>query len=215
MSAYQNLPPPVPGPFSTFPIAPGSVLTANHDGSATDTTGKFPGTGKVAAPVQHPNGSEGWLPVAEKAQPSSDLMTATPQPLTSGERSSELLSKGTGPEETSVRADGATQHVSDHLQRSAAAIFRRSTSSQFKSIPGRSNRPVSEARSLPNSAFAGGAGTTGPLASAEDDAQRRSRVIEAHRSLTPAQKSKIAREECMFGLIYLIHEQKITWIYKS
>ncbi|KAF8959498.1 hypothetical protein BDZ97DRAFT_1667013 [Flammula alnicola] len=63
----------------------------------------------------------------------------------------------------------------------------------------RSAHTMGEGRVMPTSAFVGGAGTTGPMAFAEQDEMMASRGEEAQASLTPKQRSRVDKVEAQNG----------------
>lgn len=132
-------------------------------------------------PVEHPNGSEGWLPA--EGVPTATHYAGTAGPVgnvASGRASPTAFNTharhGTGGTTFTTSSAGGGGSV------------RRSTSR-------RSAHTASDGRFIAGSAFVNGAGTTGPYATAESGDDVVARTKEANVMLTPKQKSKIAKNE--------------------
>jgi len=69
------------------------------------------------------------------------------------------------------------------------------SASLARSASRKSTHTASDGRPIPGSAFVNGAGTTGPFSTAEENEELLNRRLEANASLTPKQRSKIAKNE--------------------
>lgn len=127
----------------------------------------------------HPNGSQGWLPAAD------DDGAASQSP-----RFGSLLRKN-----GSVHSRAATNGAAGSSSR--AASLHRAGSIGGQSTGRRSIFTNSEGKAVAGSTFISGAGTTGPNASAEPDESLLNRSATANGTLTPKQRSKIAKSESM------------------
>lgn len=143
--------------------------------------------------VQHPNGSEGWLP-AESTAPVS-----VPQQDVD-EQNRQLSSFQSHPEGLPIQTEGEFATGGAIVQRAnTTANATPSSKNQAlgrSSSTRRSEHTTADGRPLAGSAFDNGAGATGPMATVEEDEALRARAVEAHENLSPKQKAKIAKEEC-------------------
>lgn len=127
--------------------------------------------------VEHPNGSEGWLPA--EGLPTTNTNTTAGNPPSSGKAS---------PMGFNTHTRHGTAGTTFTTSSGGGGSLRRSTSR-------RSAHTASDGRMITGSAFVNGAGTTGPYATAESGDDVAVRTKEANVMLTPKQKSKIAKNE--------------------
>ncbi|KAF4613868.1 hypothetical protein D9613_007613 [Agrocybe pediades] len=174
-----------------------------HDGKAHGGVGA---TGGHEEYMLHPNGSEGWLPVAESnTQIHQQNLNAMPEPEHHQAAAAGLISP--------VRKVSPTP-ISPNGRRSASPNYNNGPmggavgSSLARSTSRKSTHTASDGRPIPGSAFVNGAGTTGPFSTAEEDEALLMRAQEANASLTPKQRSKIAKTEAKNG-------RKLSKIIKS
>jgi hypothetical protein len=143
--------------------------------------------------VEHPNGSEGWLP-AESTAPVSVLQPSL------DDQNRQLSSFQSHPEDLPVQTEGEFATGGAVVQR--AHTTANATPSNKDQALGRSSstrrseHTTVDGRPLAGSAFDNGAGATGPMATVEEDEALRARAVEAHEHLSPKQKAKVAKEEC-------------------
>jgi hypothetical protein len=136
--------------------------------------------------MQHPSGSEDWLPTEDVVpQQMSKPRRHSPTPVRRTSISSARIKHNDNLDATIA----ASAEAANATPRRAMSI-NRAGSSYRKSVP-----TTAEARPMPGSTFLGGAGAIGPKATAEEDTAMTARNQEAQVSLTPKQKSKIAKTE--------------------
>lgn len=193
MATYQDLPPPIAGSSVIHDFSSGPILKHDTDAPVQGSSSTLP--------VPHPNGSEGWLPT-EETQPVSNMRAGPPQDFSTVPQSLRPGVRGDSSE--LIQTDSEFQNVSNTPKRSNTATSKRASSLRARS------RAETEGRTLDDSAFSSGAGTTGPLATAEDDDVLQARGLEAHNNLTAAQKSKISREECDYYFCAYLSAVKLT-----
>jgi len=134
--------------------------------------------------MQHPSGSEGWLPTEDVVPPQM------PEPR----RHSPTPVRGTSISSARIKDnDNLDATIAANAEAASAPPMRTVSLGRAGSKKGLST--TTEARPIPESAFLGGAGATGPKSIAEEDTAMIARNKEAHASLTPRQKSKIAKTE--------------------
>ncbi|PPQ75253.1 hypothetical protein CVT24_007431 [Panaeolus cyanescens] len=172
-SAENILPPPV------TEVKQANVTDPSPNGSSSP-----PPQTSAKSPVEHPNGSDGWLPTEEpKSMPEPQVASAAPAVIPS-DRSKE-------PPPAVVNAAVPADETARPSR--VGSITSRRTGASLKRV---------------GSAFANGAGTTGPEATAEPDEELENRIAEAHQSLTPKQRSKVRREEAK-------HSKRLSRIIKE
>jgi hypothetical protein len=134
--------------------------------------------------MQHPSGSEGWLPTEDVIpQQMPEPRRHTPTPVRKTSISSARIKDNDNLDATIA----AKTEAASASPRRVASIGRAGSK---KGAP-----TTTEARPIPGSAFLGGAGATGPKATAQEDTAMTARNQEAQACLTPKQKSKIAKTE--------------------
>ncbi|KIM46977.1 hypothetical protein M413DRAFT_63369 [Hebeloma cylindrosporum] len=131
--------------------------------------------------MQHPSGSEGWLPTEEPAAPQM------PEPRRHAPTRATSTSSARIKDNDNLDATIAANAEAE----AAGTAPRRATSlGSRKSVPTVTERPP-----VPGPAFMGGAGVTGPKAAAEEDVAMTTRNQEARDNLTVRQRSRIAKDE--------------------
>ena len=133
--------------------------------------------------MQHPSGSEGWLPTEDVPQQRPEPRRHSPTPVRRTSKSSARIKDNDNLDATIA----ANAEAASATPRRVGSIGRPGSR---KGVP-----TTTEARPIPGSAFLGGAGATGPKAIAEEDMAMTARNQEAQASLTPKQKSRIAKTE--------------------
>ncbi|KIM40524.1 hypothetical protein M413DRAFT_72946 [Hebeloma cylindrosporum] len=130
--------------------------------------------------MQHPSGSEGWLPTEEPAPPQM------PEP-----RRHSPVARATSISSARIKdKDNLDATIAANAEAASAAPRRAVSLGSRKSVPA-----VTERRPVPGPAFMGGAGVTGPKATAEEDEAMTARKEEARDNLTSRQRSRIAKDE--------------------
>lgn len=129
--------------------------------------------------VEHPNGSEGWLPTEQQSTRPVAETTVSPDQQQTQTQTQQTPSVDAGPP-----ASYAAPRTSASLARSA------SKKSAFTS---------SEGKHIFGSAFVNGAGTTGPFSTVEADEELLNRANEAETNLSPKSKAKIYKSEAQDG----------------
>jgi hypothetical protein len=135
--------------------------------------------------MQHPSGSEGWLPTEDVAPPQMpEPRRHEPIPV----RRTSIVSSARIKDNDNLDATiAANAEAASATPRRTVSLGRAGSK---KGVP-----TTTEARPIPGSAFLGGAGATGPKSIAEEDAGMMARNQEAHASLTSRQRSRIAKTE--------------------
>ena len=134
--------------------------------------------------MQHPSGSEGWLPTEDVVPPQMpEPRRHSPTPVRRTSLSSVRIKDNDNLDATIA----ANAEVASATPRRTVSLGRAGSK---KGVP-----TTTEARPIPESAFLGGAGATGPKAIAEEDTAMIARNQEAHANLTSRQKSRIAKTE--------------------
>ncbi|KAF9472123.1 hypothetical protein BDN70DRAFT_887351 [Pholiota conissans] len=188
MATTQEIPAPIPGPVNIYDNDPTPVEHAVVDDSPEQRK----------SIVQHPNGSEGWLPT-EDAAPKPMQHTKPPsEHVAETQQASSVLSPKIN-EDLPIQTNGEYASGGALLAGTAVAAGATRNQSLGRSSSRRSEFTTIDARTTTGSAFVNGAGATGPMATSEEDSALRARAIEAHDNLSPRQKAKIAREETKNG----------------
>lgn len=131
--------------------------------------------------MPHPSGSEGWLPAEDVLPPQM------PEPR---------HHSPTSVRRTSISS--ARIKNNDNLDATIAANAEATSAAPRRAVSigrARGGPTTTDARPIPGSAFLGGAGATGPKSIAEEDTVMIARNQEAQASLSPGQKSRIAKIE--------------------
>ena len=130
--------------------------------------------------VEHPNGSEGWLPTdnvpteQQSARPVAET-TVSPDQQQQTQQTQQTPSVDAGPP------------VSYTAPKTSASLAR--------SASKKSAFTNSEGKQITGSAFVNGAGTTGPFSTVEADEELLNRANEAETNLSPKSKAKIYKSE--------------------
>jgi len=126
--------------------------------------------------VEHPNGSEGWLPTEQ--QPTRPVLVAetivSPDQQQQTHQTQKTPSVDVGP---------------------ASYVAPRTSASLARSASKKSTLTNSEGKQITGSAFVNGAGTTGPYSTVEADEELFNRASEAETNLSPKAKAKIYKSE--------------------
>ena len=133
--------------------------------------------------MQHPSGSEGWLPTED----------VVPQQMPEPRRHSLIPKRA--PSISSARIkDNDNLDATIAANAEAAGVAPRRAVSIGRAGSRRSGA-TTDTRPVPGSAFEGGAGATGPKATAEEDLAMTARNQEAQANLSEKQRSKIEKIE--------------------
>jgi hypothetical protein len=126
--------------------------------------------------VEHPNGSEGWLPTdnVPTEQQSTRVAETTISP-DQQQQTQQTPSVDVGP--------------------SASDVAPKTSASLARSTSKKSTFTSSEGKQITGSAFVNGAGTTGPFSTVEADEELLNRASEAETILSPKSKAKIYKSE--------------------
>ncbi|KAF8150685.1 hypothetical protein B0H34DRAFT_801621 [Crassisporium funariophilum] len=196
----QDVPPPVGHSY------PGQLVENFQDEPAIQDNNNYQGI------IQHPNGSEGWLPAenmpvpqqqSDPFNPSSRVVSPTAKldNYASPGRMASPTRAGIPPD--ALGASNASVTASTTRRATTGGVFAPKVNGNATSLGRASSRrsahTTGEGRQITGSAFVNGAGTTGPSATAESDDELHNRGLMAHNNLTPKQKSKIARSEAKDG----------------
>lgn len=181
---YFDAPSPPPEVLSQMEMAEQTLPPPVTEAKQADITETYPQDSTSREPqtltniaVEHPNGSDGWLPTEDPEH--------KPEPHTAvaaSEANSPVQPNGPPPIAAPILPVGAGDTV---------------RSSRIGSVASRRTGSIKRI-----SAFAGGAGATGPGATADVDEELENRKAEAQRNLTPKQRSKVDQEEGA-GYLYL------------